>query len=140
MADNPKPIIVDTSIIFSVMLRGQSRLAEVLLQSDHRLFVCEYVFVELFKHKERIIQAAHLSEDDVLHLLHIIMRRVDIFKEDLIRPENRQKAAILCADVDENDTAHVALTLELDGLLWTGDKKLMNGLARKGFTQFFDPL
>ena len=81
MADDPKPIIVDTSIIFSVMLRGQSRLAEILLQSDHRLFVCEYVFVELFKHKERIIQAAHLSEDDVLHLLHIIMRRVDIFKE-----------------------------------------------------------
>jgi predicted nucleic acid-binding protein len=30
----------------------------------------------------------------------------------------------------------VALTLFLEGKLWTGDKKLINGLKEKGFKQF----
>ncbi|WP_413176102.1 PIN domain-containing protein [Anabaena azotica] len=40
--------------------------------------------------------------------------------------------------MDESDTPHVALTLELEGLLWTGDKKLKEGLIRKGFDKFFE--
>jgi len=31
------------------------------------------------------------------------------------------------------------LTLELNGWLWTGDKKLKAGLKRKGFDRFFEP-
>ena len=43
----------------------------------------------------------------------------------------------LCRDVDENDVAYVALTLELDGDLWTSDRELETGLRKKGFTRFF---
>ena len=32
-----------------------------------------------------------------------------------------------------DDLPFVALTIYLDGLLWTGDKKLLKGLAVKGF-------
>lgn len=33
----------------------------------------------------------------------------------------------------------VALTLALDGLLWTGDKVLKAGLTERGFDRFFTP-
>jgi predicted nucleic acid-binding protein len=56
----------------------------------------------------------------------------------LIKPDYWRQAYNLCKDVDENDTPHIALTLELDGLLWTGDNKLKLGLQRQGFTRFFD--
>jgi hypothetical protein len=32
----------------------------------------------------------------------------------------------------------LALTLNLNGILWTGDKVLIQGLKRKGFTRVFD--
>ena len=61
-----------------------------------------------------------------------------IFKEDLITKEHWFEACNLCKDIDETDTPRVALTLELDGLLWTGDKKLKDGLKKKGLNKFFE--
>lgn len=133
------PIVVDTNILFSAFLSGESIFARVLLTLDHRFFVCEEMLVELFKHKEKIVGASQLSEDDVIRLYNVFLRRVTLYKEDLIAQENRSRAYRLCRDIDETDTSHVALTLELKGLLWTGDKKLKEGLRRKGFDQFFEP-
>lgn len=82
---------------------------------------------------------SQLSEDDVARLYHALLRRLTLYKEDLITGENRIAAYALCRDVDETDTPHVALTLELGGLLWTGDKALKQGLQRRGFTHFFEP-
>jgi predicted nucleic acid-binding protein len=37
------------------------------------------------------------------------------------------------------DVIYVALCLELDASLWTGDKKLKNHLNDQGFMDFFKP-
>lgn len=134
-----QPIIVDTNVIFSTLLRDQSGFADTLLRTDHHFFACELVLVELFKHKERIVQASHLSEDEIVRFYYNLLRRISVYREDLIAPKNWQEAYILCRDVDESDTPHVALALELDGLLWTGDRALRDGLRRKGFDRFFEP-
>ncbi len=97
------------------------------------------MLTELLKHKERIVEASRLSDDEVVRLFYHLMREVEFFEEDLISSENRRRAYVLCMDIDETDAPHVALTLELDGLLWTGDLKLRRGLEAKGFTRFFDP-
>ena len=41
-------------------------------------------------------------------------------------------------DIDPKDMLFVALTLEVEGLLWTGDAKLRTGLKNKGFDFFYD--
>jgi len=41
-------------------------------------------------------------------------------------------------DIDPKDVLFVALTIEMDGLLWTGDTKLRSNLEVKGFDSFFD--
>ncbi|MCF6156113.1 MAG: hypothetical protein E3K36_12905 [Candidatus Brocadia sp.] len=38
--------------------------------------------------------------------------------------------------LNEKDTLFVALTLELDGVLWTGDKELKRRCERKDLTDF----
>jgi predicted nucleic acid-binding protein len=60
-------------------------------------------------------------------------------REELIPESCRAEAVELCRGVDPADAPFVALTLALDGRLWTGDKKLRSGLAARGFTRFFDP-
>jgi hypothetical protein len=56
-------IVVDTSIFFSLPLRGDTPLRKRFLTDSGPQFHCpRFVFVELFKHKERIAQATALSE------------------------------------------------------------------------------
>ena len=132
-------VVVDTNIIFSALVNAQSTFAEILLRSDHEFFVCEMALVEIFKHKDKIAKISRLSDDDLARLYHILLRRITLFKEDLVSIENRKAAYQFCLDIDESDTPHVALALELDALLWTGDKKLKESLEQKGFKDFFVP-
>ncbi|AFZ60074.1 PIN domain-containing protein [Anabaena sp. PCC 7938] len=134
-----QPIIVDTNILFSALLNSQSSFTNLLFQGEYSYYICELVLVELFKRKEKIIKVSQLSENEIVRIYQILLQRLNLYKEDLIAPDNRAAAYTLCKDVDESDTPHVALTLELEGLLWTGDKKLKEGLMRKGFDKFFEP-
>ncbi|HEV2150700.1 MAG TPA: PIN domain-containing protein [Longimicrobiaceae bacterium] len=137
MPDAPASVVVDTNIVFSALLREHSRFSEVLLQSEHTFYVCESVLVELFRHKDRILRASRLEEADLARLYHVLLRRLQLYREDQIAPENWGRAYELCRDVDQTDTPHVALALELEGLLWTGDRTLRAGLEARGFTRFF---
>lgn len=132
-------VVVDTNILFSALLRQESRFAAILLRVEYQFFVGESVLVELFKHKEKVLKASRLVDDDLVRLYHVLLRRLTLFKEDLISPEHWRAAYELCRGVDEADTPHVALALELDAPLWTGDAKLRNGLLSRGFDRFFSP-
>ncbi len=134
-----KPVIIDTNILFSALLRSRSTFAQTILGSEHSFYIYESVIVELFKHKEKLVRLSHLTEEEIIRVLYMILRHVTVSKEQLIEPSIREKAYGLCSDIDEADSPHVALALQLGGLLWTGDSKLKNGLRKKGFDAFFDP-
>ena len=127
-----KPVVIDTNILFSALLSGQSTFTQTILGSERSFHICESVIVELFRHKERLIFLSKLSETEVIRLFYTILRHVIISKEELVEHSIRQKAYELCSGIDEADSPHVALTLKLDGLLWTGDKKLRKGLKKIG--------
>ena len=136
----PSPVVVDTNVLFSALLRGaSSSFAQRLLGSGHDFYVCESAVAELFKHKERIVEQSRLTEEEVVRFFYTLLRRVTLFKEDLIAPAAREEAWRLCREVDVADTPHVALTLHLDGALWTGDARLKRGLREGAFDRFFEP-
>lgn len=132
-------VVVDTNIFFSALMSAESSFAKAMLRLENEFFVCETTLVEIFDHKEKLIKASRISSDDLAHLYHILVKRVQVYKEDLISPENWKSVYDLCHDVDETDTPHVALALELNAVLWTGDKRLKEGLEKKGFQNFFIP-
>jgi len=134
-----KTVIVDTNILFSALLGKSKKIRDVLLtEKDVTFYSCKFAVVELFKHKEKIQKYSSLKEDEILELLYGLLKRINFFDEDSVTNESRQKAYDLCKHVDEKDTPHVSITIELNGLLWTRDKTLREGLEAKGFKSFFD--
>lgn len=132
-------IVIDTNILFSALLKEDSKATGIILNSNHGFFICESTIMELFKHKEKIVRLSQLPEEDLIRLFYILLRNVTVIKEDWIGLTTRRRAYVLCRDTDPADTPFIALTLHLKGRLWTGDKALMAGLREKGFKDFFTP-
>lgn len=131
-------VIIDANRLFSWLIANNQLLRRTMNRRPELRFYCpKYVLVELFKHKERIAAASGLDEPGLLALLQDCLERIHFFDEEAISLGCWTEAWRLCRDVDENDVAYVALSLELEGELWSSDQILETGLRKKGFTRFF---
>ena len=134
-----RTVIVDTNILFSALLGKSQKLRDAILtEKEVAFYSCKFVFVELFKYKEKIQKKSSLDEDEILELLYSLLKKIKIFDEESVTDESLQKAFDLCKGVDEKDIPFVSTTIELGGFLWTKDKELRNGLKSKGFDSFFE--
>lgn len=131
-------VIVDTNIIYSALLKSDSWFAETLFLSDSTYYLPRFAVVELFKHKEKILSASRLTEEELLETLHLLLKQIQFIDEEVISTGRLIEAYHLCKDIDPKDMMFVALALELDAVLWTQDKELIQGLQSKGFDQFFE--
>lgn len=132
------PVVLDTNILFSALLRPDSKFIAALT-SGRRFYISETILTEIFRRKEKILSATRLREPELARGYHVLLTLLELYKEAMIPTACWDQAEELCRDVDPEDKPHVALTLALDGLLWTGDKALKAGLMAKGFDRFFTP-
>jgi predicted nucleic acid-binding protein len=100
---------------------------------DVQKLSCYYLYVEIFSKKDKILKLSKLEEKDLLELLYLVIKQVNFINEAQISDENWQKAQDLTNTIDVKDISFVALSLETDAYLWTGDKVLYEGLKAKGF-------
>lgn len=63
----------------------------------------------------------------------MITKKILFIRDALIPKADIRKAVDLLTNIDLDDTVFLALTIHLNAILWTGDLKLINGLANKGF-------
>lgn len=133
-----RKIVVDTNILFSSLRAKNSRLRRILEREDCRFYAPNFLMVEIFKHKERILNKSKVTEEEVYEILYQTLHKIIFISEETISLENFIEAYKLCVNIDEKDTPFVALTLEIEGELWTKDDVLKRGLIKKGFDSFFD--
>ncbi len=137
---NPEAVVVDANLAFKAMVADRGGLRDRLGPLATAVFYApRYLLVELFEHKERLVNATKLSEVEVLEALHVLISRLEFVNEANIPLGTWMEAYRLCREVDEKDTPYVALTLHLDGRLWTDDAELKAGLRARGFERFFEP-
>ena len=139
MTAGEEPVVVDTNILFSALLRDDTTFAQVLFQGARDFFICETTLTELFRRKEKLVRRTRMDAEGLGGLYHLLLRQVHLYRESQIPGACWSRATELCAGLDPDDAPQVALTLALDGLLWTGDKALQTGLQAKGFDRFFIP-
>ena len=131
-------VIVDSNIIFSALLNTQSTIGDILLNSQDQLefYTCGYLREEIETHKAKILKNTGYDESEFREIELLIYEELTFFTESLITFDIWKKAADLVREVDMDDIAFVALSLFLDLKIWTGDKKLKEGLRAKGFDNF----
>ncbi len=133
-----KLVVVDTNVLFAALRSTNSKLREVLLDKDDvTLYAPNFLVGEIFRHKDKILQKSQLTPEEVYEVLNQLLQGIHFVSEQAISTANLVAAYRLCKDIDPKDFLFVALTLEIDGELWTRDEELKRGLERKGFLLFF---
>lgn len=127
-------IVVDTNIIFSGLLSPKGTFSDILLNSTNifDFYAPSYLLEELEKHQKKLLTLSGFSVKELTFLKNSVYKKMDFIDLESIRQFTWEKAIELTKNVDEFDAPFVALSLELDSPLWTGDKKLLKGLEIEG--------
>lgn len=130
--------VIDTNIVFSAVLNTDGKIGDLIMNSQGILefHACDTLRNELKKHRTKLLELSKLNEDQLDQSIYQITNCLIFSDESLIPFEFWLKGADLVRDIDMNDIAFLALSEFLGVKLWTGDRVLMKGLAKKGHLNF----
>jgi len=133
-------IVVDTNIIFSLMLNSNTKLGNVFFNSKNnfKYYSCDYMRFEIEKHWSKLLNISKLSEKELQESKYAIYNRMKFINESLIPSHIWDESEKLINDIDEDDIDFIALSIFIKGYLWTGDMKLYNGLKEKKFKRIYN--
>ncbi len=132
-----KIIIIDTNILFSAALNESGAIGEILILGARELafYAPSFLKLELDNHFSKLLELSKLSKDNLRTNLEILYAQVSFIDDTEIPMQNWIQAAPIVREIDLDDLPFVALNEYLDGILWSGDLKLINGLRSKGYTK-----
>ena len=100
---NAIAVVVDANIAFKSLCAGGGSLRAGLdPDAPLKFYSPRFLFVELFKHKERLTRATRFAEEEVLVGLYTLVSRLDFVNEANIPVGTWMEAHRLCQDVDED--------------------------------------
>lgn len=75
-----------------------------------------------------------MSAGELEELELLVTRKIRFINDALLHDQILEKAESMVEKIDPDDAPFLALALQLNAKLWTGDKKLREGLLRIGFS------
>ena len=125
-------LVIDTNLIFSLLLRKNKKLLDILFSEKVELYTPPHLFWELFKHKDRLLKFTNLEENELLDLLLAIFEHIEVISYRRIPKDYREMWFKKLEKCDPADFPFVLTTLVIEGKLWTGDLKLKKCLEENG--------
>lgn len=118
-------IVIDANVFFSALIKDSINRKFILEYGGVFLFP-SYIFTEFEKHKQEIIQASKMPEEDFNKLYSLLLSKVNLVPEKDLLP-HKEKALELVKDIDIDDVLFVACVLAYpNSVLWSYDKQLKN--------------
>lgn len=132
-------IVVDTNIVFSAILNSNGLIGELLFNTldQFDFYSPEFMLDELIKYKPKLAKSTKMSLEDIEISIYQVMKNIELISSEAISDLNWHRAFELTVDIDEDDTPFVATALGINGAIWTGNKKLINGLRKKGYNDIY---
>lgn len=93
---------------------------------------------EIRKHWDKLKKISKLSDENLEISFLLLISKIKFINEDLIPKEIWIESEKIASQIDIDDIDFVALTKFLKATLWTGDKKLYNGLQQINFKKVFN--
>lgn len=131
-------IIVDANIVFSGILNSNGKIGDLLINSQkHFDFIApDFLRSEIYKHHPRLSKISGMTIEQVREAEFQIFKDITFISEEQIKEATWLAAEKLVADIDPKDTHYVAYSKHFRCKIWSGDKQLIRGLAKKRFTNF----
>ncbi|MCF8232009.1 MAG: hypothetical protein K9J27_07450 [Bacteroidales bacterium] len=130
--------VIDSNTVFSAILNPNSNIGQIILNgSKYFTFLSsDLLFEEIKNHENKILKISGLEYQDYSLIYSLIKTKLKFINQNLIEDKILQKAYHLTMDIDPKDTLYIALSIQFNCKLWTGDNKLIAGLKKKGIDQF----
>jgi predicted nucleic acid-binding protein len=131
-------IVVDSNIVFSAILNTKSKIGQLIINGSKyfEFYTVGLLKDEIIERKDKILILAGLSQDQFNKTLQVIISRIKFVDDILLTDKDINKAIDLVSGIDDDDALFIALNNHLLANLWTGDKRLINGLKKKGISGF----
>jgi predicted nucleic acid-binding protein len=131
-------IIVDANIVFSGILKSDSKIGDLLINSEgiFKFISPDYLRIEIYRHLDKLLKISKLSMEQILEAEFQICKSINFISDAQINQSNWDMAENLVFDVDKKDVSYIAFSKQFRAKVWSGDKVLIKGLAEKGFTNF----
>lgn len=133
-------IVVDANIVFSGILNSNGKIGDLLINAaDVMSFIApEFLKTEIRKHYFRLSKISNLTAEEVIDAEYRVCKNIRFISEEQIKKSNWLAAEKLVEDIDAKDVQYVAFAKQFKCKIWSGDKLLMKGLAKKRFMAFID--
>jgi predicted nucleic acid-binding protein len=127
-------LVLDANIVFTSILKPKGIVASILLDSENGIILIapEFLKAEIKKHSPRLCVLTGFDENRIAALIDFIFSRILFYPNEVI-PENIQfQANNICDSIDPKDSIYIAFSLFFQSKVWSGDKKLYDGLKSIG--------
>ncbi len=100
------------------------------------LLLLIFLRTEIYKHYPRLSKISGMTVDDLREAEFQVCKDITFISKDHIKSATWIAAEKLVANVDPKDTHYIAYSKHFRCKIWSGDKALIKGLAKKGVTNF----
>jgi predicted nucleic acid-binding protein len=128
-------IVVDSNIVFSAILNTQSIIGQLLIRGSKHFdfYSISQLKDEINFHKIKIQRLSGFDDMQFNSIYQLLLDQIQFIDDNLLSNLEITIATNLVREIDVNDSLFIALSSQLHSLLWTGDKKLINGLREKNY-------
>jgi predicted nucleic acid-binding protein len=127
-----KRFIIDANILFSMFISGKEEYFE--LTEKVKFLTPVFALEELQKHQEMILSKTKIDSGKFNEFTLRILSGVLAVPNFLVTTQSYLQAYNWCKDIDLDDIAYVAMSIEFDTCFVTRDMILYEGLKQKGYS------
>ncbi len=112
-------LVLDSNIIFSALIK-KSTTRDIILSDVFELHAPEYIFSEITKHKELLLNKSKMNDGDFDALLLLLQKHIQLVPKEKYN-EKMALAEDILKDIDITDSPFLALALALNCKIWSND-------------------